>query len=116
MAITKQNIIDIAPALSTRPDAEFNAAIAAAARFINPRIWGEKTYDGEIYYAAHVMTLAVQGASAGQGTVTSETVGELSRTFSNVITPTKSPFGTTSYGRHLLWMLSTLAVSPLVVN
>lgn len=84
MAVTKADVLLIAPELSEVDDARFAAAIADALLQMNTEALGARADLVLKYLVAHLVSLGEQGGS--EGTVTSETVGGVSRTYSAAAT------------------------------
>ena len=125
MATTPAQVILLAPELASQTEDRINFFISAAALYINTSIWGAKADFAHALYTAHLMTIAniggVSGSSGASGTVTSEKVGDLSRTYSDTSSTsgsnsTNSELMGTGYGRQFLAQRRSLLISPIVVN
>ena len=111
MSINASTIRNLAPELTSQTDDRINYFITEAARYVNASIWGAKTDFAHALYTAHLMTMA---GSGGAGNVSSERVGDLSRTYS-VDTSSGSMSGT-SYGQQFLSARKSLLISPMVIR
>lgn len=101
MAITWTDVTAIAPELSTAALATQTAVLASVELQVNDDAWDDLASTGKAYLAAHLATLAARGASGAAGPVTSESVGQLSRSYAAPATPSSS-LGLTSYGQEYL--------------
>jgi len=73
------SVVDVAPELATATAAEQRAWLTLADRLVaDADLWGDLLDDGRRFLAAHFGQLA---RLQGHGQVTSETVGELSRSY-----------------------------------
>lgn len=68
----------IAPSLSTVSTDAQTFYLTESLRQIDSDVWGEYATVGQIYLAAHMATL---GSGSGSGPVTSETLGQMSRSY-----------------------------------
>jgi hypothetical protein len=80
MAVTKADVLLIAPELAAVDDARFTAALEGAELQVNAVALGTRADAAKRYYVAHLLTVT-QLASQGHGEVVSETVGSVSRTY-----------------------------------
>lgn len=105
------------------PDATVEIALEDAALQINPNAWGRKAGLGQIYLAAHTMALFGPASLASPGTVatgviTSESVGEISRSYANPygsMAPGSADFGLSRYGQLYERLKRQIASSPMVL-
>lgn len=92
----------IAPEFATTPEPTVDLAYQEAAMLVSYTKFGAV---GMGLAMAHILTLQTRSAAGGGiGPVTSETEGQLSRTWGNVASNTQAYWGTTSYGLRL-WAL-----------
>lgn len=92
----------IAPEFATTPPETVDLAYQEASMIVSYTKFGAV---GVGLAMAHILTLQARAASGGGvGPVTSETEGQLSRSWGNVATNTSAYWGTTSYGLRL-WAL-----------
>lgn len=81
LAINWSNVVDIAPELSTIPVNSQNAILAQVNTELSTTVWGTRIEIGRAWLAAHLATVS-NGGGAG-GSVLSEKVGDVSRTYSD---------------------------------
>lgn len=112
MAVTPQQLRDLAPELATVPDGRLCLFIQQAERRVNRAAWGVRADDGVMYLAAHLAIQAGKGASAPVGPVSSVSVGEVSQSFA--VAPDGGSLSATSYGQEYL-SLSRLVFASRVV-
>lgn len=105
------------------PDVTVELALEDAALQINANSWRSKAGLGQIYLAAHTLalfgppSLAVPGIVA-TGVVTSESVGEVSRSYANPygsMAPGSTDFGLTRYGQLYERLKRQIAATPVVL-
>jgi hypothetical protein len=118
VAIAWSDVQAIAPELTNTavPTATQAVLIAMVDRQIDDDAWGDLANDGRTYLAAHMGTVYVTtsgGGAASVGSVQSESVGPLSRTYvtnNTSAAATVDPLlGTTRYG---LWYLHLVRLLP----
>lgn len=98
-------------------------ALEDAALQINANAWGVKAALGQLYLAAHSLALFGPAASripgvVATGVVTGETVGEVSRTYSNPYgntAPGSTDFGLTRYGQMYERLKRQVIGSPVLL-
>lgn len=95
--ISWTDVLAIAPTL-TIPTAAQTLILAQVTRQVGSVQWGDWQADGQLYLAAHLGTVALRGTGGVSGQVTSETVGQVSRTFSTTSLAAAGDTSTTSYG------------------
>jgi hypothetical protein len=94
MAITWQDVVDIAPELSTIATGTQTKILAMVGRQVaNVDNWGELIDDASAYLAAHLATLTQK---LGNGPTASEGVGPLNRSYVSLLQ--FGMLGQTSYG------------------
>jgi hypothetical protein len=107
--ITWQDVLAIAPELSTVSLATYTAILADVAVQLNADSWGVRYDLASKYLAAHLATISTWGSQGPSGTVIGESVGGVSRQYAN-----NSPMGTdplwdrTPYGREYRRLLRQL--------
>src|SRR6187551_3502350 len=119
MSVTWAQVQEIAPELTTTlvPVATQTVLLAMVDRQIDDEAWLDLADDGRLYLAAHLGTVYVTtsgGGAASVGSVQSETVGPMSRTYvssttSSTTSSVDSLLGTTRYG---LWYLHMIRLLP----
>ena len=77
MSIDWGNVVAIAPELATVEVTTQTAVLAIVGRQIDPCAWGDFADDGAAYLAAHLASIR-----GNEGLVTSETLGQMARTYS----------------------------------
>jgi hypothetical protein len=107
VAITKTDVLLIAPELSGVADDTWDALIADAALQMNVDVWGTRYNLGAKYLVAHLATLTTR---RGSPLVSSQTVGPVSVSYA-VGTPTDggSDLESTPYGREYRRLARALA-------
>lgn len=111
MAITWDDVVAIAPELSTVSVEMQNALIAYVEEEISSTTWGARAARGKVYLAAHLATMSARVGSAGP--VTSETVGSVSRSYA--VDASSAPSGSTSYGAEYERLVMTLGAARFLV-
>lgn len=105
LPITWDDVVAIAPELSTTGDATRTSILAGVHLQVVTDTWGDLDAQGAAYLAAHLATLT---KLRGKGPVTAEAEDRLSRSYADL---TKfGPLGLTAYGveyERLLYLLPT---------
>jgi hypothetical protein len=102
-------------------DATIEVYIADAALFVDECAWGTKYELGILYYAAHLLTLALESASGAaggvSGAVASRAVDGVSVSYTNAQPKDQSEawFNSTTYGQRYLNMLQTLGLIVVTI-
>lgn len=109
MAADSAMVIDIAPELADEDSSRIYRFIEFAALSVNETIWGSKYDLGVAVMAAHLLTMAGRGGTGGP--VTSEKVGDLSRSYGQM--GDKDSLMATSYGQWFVQLRKTLPITPL---
>lgn len=106
---------------STLSDTVVQTALTLAALQINAATWADKSDAGTKYLAAHQLAVdgklsASGGLSVAAGSVASETVGSVSRSYSSAATSGvgNAELARTSYGMTFLRLRSTVIATPFV--
>lgn len=109
MSITWAQVQAIAPELTDTavPTATQAVLLAMVDRQIDDTAWDDLADDGRRYLAAHMGSLYANGSAAGTSVV-SESVGPMSRSYSQAPTDTGS-LATTKYG---MWYLHMIRLLP----
>lgn len=81
MAITWDDVVLIAPELSSLDSGAQDAILEDVELEIDATRWGIFANKGRKYLAAHLGTLATRGSVGVAGPVTSETLGPMSRSY-----------------------------------
>lgn len=113
MAVTKTDITSRWGEFSGISDAQWTAFIADALLQVNVDVWGSKYTLGVIYLVAHFAK--VSKMSGASGPVSSETVGQVSRTYKIANFDQWNEYGSTGYGLSYLRMLYSLPLARLTV-
>jgi len=126
MSVTAAQVKNYAPELTPVLDARVDTFIAFAELRVNRDQWLDLGDLAVILLTAHMLSVA-GGANGGTGSgasprgqVTDETVGDLSRSYSDLagvetITTFMSGLGGTSYGLEFLELRKTLVITPILV-
>lgn len=109
MAITWQNVINVAPKAAQLPTAAQNEILGIVANQVDPETWDVRADDGSKYLAAHLATLWLM---KGSGALTGETLGAMSRQYA-MPNWLQNSLGLTSYGAEYQRMLRLLDVCTL---
>lgn len=112
MAITPADVIAVAPELATQSNERIQLFIGYATPYVNANVWGEKTNYALSLFTAHLMTLT--GRQGAGGSISSETVGGLSRSYSNP--SSTDAMASTGYGQTFAMLMKSLPTSPRVIN
>lgn len=100
----------IAPELASESDARIELFIDLAKLSVNESVWGDKYELGVAVMTAHLMTMANSGG-AGVGPVTSEKVGDLSRSYA--AGDANDTLMSTAYGKWFVQLRKELVITPL---
>lgn len=115
---TKDNVLAIAPELSTLSDDLWNLYLGDVGNFISASEFGTKTEIAARYWVAHYLKL-LQDTSLGtvSGPITKERVGDVMREYARITKVTKSEqdFSRTSYGMTFLGIRRTTIVAMTVI-
>lgn len=117
MAITWTDVLNVAPDLSTVPNAARAAILDTVFQQLVEDVWGNRYDDACAYLAAHYGTVYLRGANGPAGPLASESVGPVSRAYMAFSPPGSDPtLDSTSYGKEYrrLLMLCGRARVPLV--
>ena len=104
---TWQDVCDVAPELAAVTDVGSQTALLNEAQAqLSPAIdnWGALYRQGVLYLTAHLATLALR---RGSGPVTAESVGQLSRSYANLVN-LHGYYGTTAYGVEFMRLVKLL--------
>lgn len=104
MAITWTDVVNIAPELSTVATDTQTAILADVALQMPAEVWGTMLDTGSKYLAAHLATVTSRRGGGGAGPLTSETVGQVSRSYAAPLKATSimsTPYGV-EYDRLLM--------------
>jgi len=85
---------------------------AAVANCFNESVWGDKIEMGHIYLVAHTLKMAERNGTGG--TITSEKVGDLARSYS--AGKDDDEYDQTSYGKEYKRLLTMLLTSPFIAS
>lgn len=104
-------------------DAQVQAKLDLAERMMEPSVWGDLFNDGQLFYAAHLLSVSLTCAAAlGQGAalygLKARTVDDVSVTF-NVPQATnnfQAFFNSTCYGQQYQMLVNCVGVGMLVVT
>lgn len=120
MSVSPSDVKDIAPELAGVSDARVTRFINRAKLSVNEDVFGD-TYDLAVtYLAAHMLAVSPEtsGGGAVSQIVTSEKVGDLSRTYqesnSSIVEPTS--LSRTRYGDEFLRLRRACVISPVVIT
>ena len=118
MAVTKADVVLIAPELSAVADGVFTAYLADAELELDLAAYGERADLAKKLHVAHHMTRSGYGTGGGRGDVTSESVGQVSRSYAapTSSSSTPSPLSSTRYGQRLIALNRSLSPRVLVVG
>jgi hypothetical protein len=111
VAVTKADVVLIAPELSTVPEDTFAALIDDAAAQMNEGVWGARYELGMKYLVAHLATLTV---TKGAPPLQSVTVGPVSRSYAMSVSESASALRSTSYGLEYLRLVQIVAALAVV--
>ena len=111
------------PEFSAVNDVRIQALLDIANLSVSQKVWGSAYAPGMAYLVAHLLkrsgaATGVSGGSSNAGTVSSEKVGELQRSYSapggSSSSGEDSLLSTTSYGMEYLRLRRQLLVTPMV--
>lgn len=112
MSTTFDNVVDIAPELSSADEDRVARFIAMAERWLSEDFYGDLYDDAVAYLTAHLLTLS--GRTGVSGSVTSSKVGDLSRTYGAAVDSTD--LDATTYGQTLKMLRAKIPVTPMIGN
>lgn len=113
MAVNASDFKKMFPEFAEVPNARLQMFFDFAAENVNRNIFAEKSDRAEALLAAHFLTLADRGGAAGP--ITSEKVGDLSRSY-GTIKSEQEELAATAYGSMFITMLKSLPITPRVVG
>ena len=126
MSVSPSDILVIAPEFATLTSTVIQTFINAAGLSVNSEAWGEKTDLGVSYLTAHRLTISFPGGSATggdptTGTIKSEKVGDLARTYGESSSPSTGSTGekmlaSTKYGQIFLTLQDEVPAGPMVIT
>jgi len=111
--ITPQDIKAFAAELENETDERINLFIEYGLSFVNETKFGRKFKLAHVLITCHLITAAGRGGNGGG--VTSESVGELSRSYGQTTGSGTDELATTSFGQQFIALRKTLLRTPLVV-
>jgi len=106
------DVLVYAPELSAVPTSQMQIYLDLAKNFVFEGKWERKYMQGVCLLTAHMVSITM-GGSNNSGPIASESVGELSISYSNG--PMDDELQGTSYGELYLMLRKTLKITPLVV-
>lgn len=113
MSVSRQVVIDRYPEFSSiEAGTYFDAVIASACRQVSKKIWGALYNDGILSLTAHMLELGGAHRVGKSGSVQTEKVGDLMRTYST--SPSSSSLMSTSYGAEFIRLQKSLPTRPLI--
>jgi Protein of unknown function (DUF4054) len=89
-------------------------ALVLADKMVSVDRYGDLTLEAQIYFTAHILSLAVTGAG-GQGPLSSETIGGVSQSFTLPYLNRKTVIASTQYGVMFLELRDSVTVKAIVV-
>jgi uncharacterized membrane protein len=113
MAVTPTTLKQLFPAFASETDARVQLLINAAKRRVSEGVFGVYYDDAVSYLAAHLLARDA-AQNGGKGAIASETVGSLSRSYSNA-TATTGGYGSTTYGQEFFALLRLVKPTPTVL-
>ncbi|MBI4449044.1 DUF4054 domain-containing protein [Candidatus Woesearchaeota archaeon] len=120
MSVSPADVKDVAPELASQPDARIVKFIAWAKLSVNEDIFDYKYDLAVTYLVAHMMSVSptTSGGAQQSQIVTSEKVGDLSRSYQESESSDTSPssLSRTRYGTEFLRLRSECTISPVVVT
>lgn len=102
---TKDNVLLIAPELSTASNDLWDLVLADVGDAISASVFGVKSERAARYWVAHNMTLLVDSSLAGaSGPITKEKVGDVMREYAKIVSVSESEkdYSRTGYGQTFL--------------
>lgn len=118
MAVTAATIRALFPEFAAETDARVDLFIGFAGNSINADVWGTLTDQATSYLTAHMLARANAGG-AGGGPVTTEKVGELSRSYGQLGGQYAEALGElalTSYGVEYARLRRQIPVTPMLTG
>ena len=116
MAVTPQNVKDVAQELASETDARLNLFIGFAENSVNRDYFKTNADLAVILMAAHMLTVAnAKGKSSG-GNIKSESVGQMSRSYGDVKTSSSDDgnLDASSYGRWFRQLRNQYVRTPIL--
>jgi hypothetical protein len=112
MTISVSDVIVVAPELSTVDPAIISQFITYSADYVSSSIFGNKLDFAHVNLTAHFLTMRGRGGPGGQ--VTSEKVGDLSRSYGQLDTSADA-LQQTSYGQAYMFARESNVMTPMVI-
>lgn len=115
MSVTRDDVIirfpEFADTIKYPPGSFFDSVIAQATQDVCPDVWKTQTDIGIILLTAHLLAEGDKGGNSGS--VKSEKVNELSRTFFTPSNKSSGGMDSTTYGQQFLQKQKARVVSPI---
>lgn len=115
IAVTAAEVTNVAKEFAQEDPARIDMFIEFARLFICESVWGSKAKFAIIYYAAHLLKMSQIAESGGAGPITSESVGELSRSYGTDASSESGDLSQTTYGQMIRGLRKTILFTPMVV-
>jgi len=112
ITISTTDVFKYAPELASTTSGVAQVYLGLALNFVNEQKWGRKYVQAVCLMTAHLLTLQIRKSSAGA--ITSESVGELSVSYSTPSTGDEE-LKSTIYGAAYFMLRKTLSFSPVVL-
>ncbi len=114
MAVTPNSLKQLFPGFACEADPRLSLFIAQAQRRVSESVFGDYYDDAVSYLTAHLLSREAQ-ANGGKGFVSSESVGDLSRSYTQTGGILASGYSSTTYGQEYLKLVRLVQPSPMVV-
>lgn len=115
MAVDKDYISALSPGFSTIDDTRLAALLSIASSIVKPAVWGDQYDYAVALYVLHLFTL---GKMNGRGSVTQETIGDITRQYASPGANAKDAGGLalTSWGQQYRALGMGRVKGPLVTG
>jgi hypothetical protein len=113
VAVTPTTFKALFTEFASEGDSRVQLFIDQASRRLSESVFGDYYDDAVGFLTAHMLSRST--ATAGRGFVSSETVGQLSRSYTQSGGILASGYATTSYGQEFSRLLRLVQPSPMVV-
>lgn len=114
MAVEPKTMKDIFPEFANEANKRLQFFIDMATRRVNENVFDDKTEDAILFMAAHLLTLSNRRGKSGS--VTSEKVGDLSRSYSSGSGQDSNSLKSTSYGQMFEDLMRACRKLPMVLG
>lgn len=114
MAVTATTFKQLFPAFDCESDPRVTSFINAAKRRVSESVFGDYYDDAVNYLTAHLLSRDIS-QNGGKGQVSSEQVGDLSRSYTQTGGVLATGYNSTAYGQEFVALLRLVKPTPAVL-